>query len=373
MEHKLHLINNLKKRIDVKLQMKLLLTSVLFFCIANVMQAQTILINPATDGGFNSGSTFASNGWTLANQGVSPVKWALGTAASGTTSIGDVTSASNTVTLTAPNGNISVGQIVYGANILPNTFVQSIAGTTLTLSQNAIATASGITLGFGKFSGGISVNAIELTTASINANTYSVTLAAANPNISVGMEIAPVPGFIGANTYVASINGTALGLSKASINGTALAVAQTLSFAATTSAISGNAAYVTNDNGNTNSYGGYPTNRTVSFYRNVTVPASEKAITLTFDVKSAPSSGGGWQVWAAPVSQTITGTDTQVTAPFTYGVNWPGATLISFNSNPQVSTTKTTAFIPKSFAGTTFKLMVLQLELYLQQLLIIFH
>ncbi|MES2862774.1 MAG: T9SS type A sorting domain-containing protein [Bacteroidota bacterium] len=337
--------------------MKLLLTSVLFFCIANVMQAQTILINPATDGGFNSGSTFASNGWTLANQGVSPVKWALGTAASGTTSIGDVTSASNTVTLTAPNGNISVGQIVYGANILPNTFVQSIAGTTLTLSQNAIATASGITLGFGKFSGGISVNAIELTTASINANTYSVTLAAANPNISVGMEIAPVPGFIGANTYVASINGTALGLSKASINGTALAVAQTLSFAATTSAISGNAAYVTNDNGNTNSYGGYPTNRTVSFYRNVTVPASEKAITLTFDVKSAPSSGGGWQVWAAPVSQTITGTDTQVTAPFTYGVNWPGATLISFNSNPQVSTTKTTAFIPKSFAGTTFKLI----------------
>lgn len=357
MEHKLHLINASRNGFDVKLQMKLLLSSVLFICIANVMQAQSILINPATDGGFNSGSTFAANGWTLANEGVSPVKWALGTAASGTTSIGDLTSASATVTLTAPNANIQVGQSVYGANIPTNTFVQSIAGTTLTLSQNAIASASGVTLGFGKFSGGISVSAVELTTASITANTYSVTLAAANPNISVGMEIAPVPGFIGANTYVASINGTALGLSKASINGTALAVAQTLSFAATTSAISGNAAYITNDNGNTNSYGGYPTNRTVSFYRNVTVPSTEKAITLTFDVKSAPSSGGGWQVWAAPVSQTVTGTDTQVTAPFTYGVNWPGATLISFNSNPQVATTKTTAFIPKSFAGTTFKLI----------------
>ena len=357
MEHKLHLINNSKFGIDVKFQMKLFLTTVLFFCIANVIQAQTTLINPATDGGFNSGSTFASNGWTLANEGVSPVKWALGTAASGTTSIGDLTSASATVTLTAPNANIVVGQMVYGANIPANTFVQGIAGTTLTLSQNANATASSVTLGFGKFSGGISVNTIELTTATIAANTFAVTLATANPNISVGMEIAPVPGFIGANTYVASINGTALGLSKASINGTALAVAQTLSFTATSAAISGNAAYITNDNGATNSYGGYPTNRTVYFYKTVTVPSAEKAMTLTFDVKSAPASGGGWQVWAAPVSQTITGTDTQVTAPFTYGVNWPGATLISFNSNPQAATTKTTAFIPKSFAGTTFKLI----------------
>lgn len=356
MKHRLHLINP-QKGIGVKSQMKWLLCSVLFFCIANVMQAQTTLINPATDGGFNSGNTFAANGWTLANEGVSPVKWALGSAASGTTSVGDLTSASASVTLTAPNANIMVGQSVYGANIPTNTFVVSIAGTTLTLSQNATATASGVTLGFGKFSGGISVNAIELTTASILANTYSVTLAAANPNISVGMQIAPVAGFIGANTYVASINGTTLGLSKASINGSPLAVAQTLSFTATTSAISGNAAYITNDNGNTNSYGGYPTNRTVYFYRNITVPLAEKAMTLTFDVKSAPSSGGGWQVWAAPVSQTVAGTDTQVTTPFTYGVNWPGATLISFNSNPQVATTKTTAFIPKSFAGTTFKLI----------------
>ncbi|WP_218141451.1 beta strand repeat-containing protein [Flavobacterium terrigena] len=337
--------------------MKLLFSTVFFFCIANVMQAQTVLINPATDGGFNSGSTFAANGWTVANEGVSTVKWALGSAASGTTSVGDLTSASATVTLTAPNPNIIIGHMVYGANIPLNTFVQNIVGTTLTLSQNASATANGVTLGFGKFSGGISVSAIEPTTASIAANTYSVTLATANPNISVGMEIAPIAGFIGANTYVASINGTALGLSKASINGSALAVAQTLSFTATTSAISGNAAYISNDNGFTNSYGGYPTNRTVSFYRNITVPASEKAMTLTFDVKSAPSSGGGWQVWAAPVSQTVTGTDTQVTAPFNYGVNWPGATLISFNSNPQVATTKTTAFIPKSFAGTTFKLI----------------
>ena len=229
------------------------------------IQAQTTIINPALEGGFNVGTTFASNGWTVANQGTSPVKWAIGTAASGTTSVGSTTNTSTAVTLTASNSNISVGQIVYGSGIPTNTFVSAISGTSLTLSQPATLTASGVTFGFGQFSGGVSVNTVQLTTATIAANTYTVTLAAANPNISVGMAIAPVAGFIAANTYVASINGTALGLSQASINSSALAVAQTLTLSATTASISGNAAYVTNDNGVTNSYGGYPTNRTVYF------------------------------------------------------------------------------------------------------------
>ena len=327
------------------------------FCFPGNLFSQTTLINPATDGGFNLGNTFAANGWTVANEGTGPIKWTVGGAASGTTSVGATTASSATVVLTATNPNIVQGQMVYGANIPVNTFVQSVSGTTLTLSQNATASGSGITLGFGKFTGGISVGTNQLTTASIAANTYSVTLAAANPNISVGMEIAPVAGFIDVNTYVASINGTTLGLSKASINGSALAVAQTMTFAATSASISGNAAYVTNDNGITNSYGGYSGNRTIYFYKDITVPSAEKAMTLTFDVKSAPSSGGGWQVWAAPVSQSVSGTNTQVTSPFTYGVSWSGATLISFNSNPQIATTKTTAFIPKSFAGTTFRLI----------------
>lgn len=359
MQKKLHLYKVIDYFVS-KERNKLLYCMFLFtllFCFTDSLFAQTTLINPNTDGGFNSGNTFGANGWTVANEGSGPIKWAIGTAASGTSSNGATTAASTIVTLTAPNGNISQGQLVYGANIPVNTFVQSISGTTLTLSQNATATASGITLGFGKFSGGISVGAIQLTTASIAANTYSVTLAAANPTISVGMAIAPIPGFIDANTYVASINGTTLGLSKASINGTALAVAQTLNFTATSAAISGNAAYITNDNGLTNSYGGYSSNRTLYFYRDVTVPTAEKAITLTFDVKSAPASGGGWQVWAAPITQSVVGTNSQVTAPFAYGVSWPGATLISFNSNPQVATTKTTAFVPKSFAGTTFRLI----------------
>ena len=326
------------------------------FAITGI-QAQTPRI-PSGDGTFSNGSTFAANGWTVANQGTSPVKWALGTAASGTSSVGSTTTALTAVTLTASNPSITVGQIVYGSGIPAGTFVSAIAGTSLTLSQAATLTASGVTFGFGVFSGGISVGTVQASTASIAANTYSVTLAAANPNISVGMAIAPVAGFIGANTYVASINGTALGLSQASINGTALAVAQTMTFSATSSSIAGNAAYVSNNNGATNSYGGYATNRTVYFYRDIPAfSASENAMTLTFDIKSAPASGGGWQVWVAPTSQTVTGTDTQVTTPFVYGVTWPGATLISFNSNPQVSTTKTTAFIPKSFAGTSFRLI----------------
>ena len=357
MKHKLLLIN-LKNDIDIKRQMKRLLSSVLFFCIANVMQAQTTLINPATDGGFNSGSTFAANGWTVANEGTGSIKWAVGTAASSTTSIGDTTTGSATVILLAPNASIVIGQIVYGNNIPVNTFVQNIVGTTLTLSQNATASASGVTLGFGKYSGVSSVGTTQLTTATIVANTYTLTLAAANPNISVGMAIAPIAGFIDTNTYVASISGTALGLSKASINGSALGTAQTLVLSATSSAISGNAAYVSNSNGVSYSYAGSPATRTVYFYRDVTVPLAEKAMTLSFDVKSdvAPGSAG-WQVWAAPVSQTVTGTNTQVTASGTYGVSWPGATLISFNSNPQVSCTKITAFIPKSFAGTSFRLI----------------
>jgi type IX secretion system substrate protein/Ig-like domain-containing protein len=330
-----------------------------FFCFSNNLFSQTTLINPLTDGGFNSGSTFAANGWTVANEGSGPIKWTVGTAASGTTSVGATTSGSTTVTLTAPNANIAIGQIVYGDNIPANTFVANISGTDLTLSQNAGATAASVTLGFGKTSGGgISVATSQMTSASIPAATYQVTLAAANPNITVGMLIAPVGGFIGSDTYVASINGTTLGLSKASVNVSALAVAQTMNFSATTSGIMGNAAYITNDNGVTNSYGGYSGNRTVYFYRDITtVPAAQKAMTLTFDVKSAPTSGAGWQVWVAPVTHTVAGTNTQVTSPMAYGVSWPGATLISYNATPQVGVTRNTAFIPKSFAGTSFRLI----------------
>src|SRR6185436_17841086 len=40
--------------------------------------AQTTLINPAAEGGFENGSTFAANGWTLANSAGSNL-WVIGT------------------------------------------------------------------------------------------------------------------------------------------------------------------------------------------------------------------------------------------------------------------------------------------------------
>ena len=35
--------------------------------IPGIVRAQTILINPAAEGGFENGTTFAANGWTLVN------------------------------------------------------------------------------------------------------------------------------------------------------------------------------------------------------------------------------------------------------------------------------------------------------------------
>ena len=325
-----------------------------FFVIG--LQAQTTLINPATDGGFNSGTTFASNGWMVGNEGTGPIKWALGTAASGITASGATTSGSATFTLAAANPAIMAGQFAYGFNIPNNTFVVSVSGATVTLSQNASTTATNVVLGFSAFPGSVNVNATQLTSGTITIGSYTLTLAGANPNIAAGMLITPIAGIIDANTYVSSVSGTSLRLSKATIGG---GTAQTLNFTANGSAISGNAAYITNDNGVTNSYGGNATNRTIYMYRDITTaPASEKAMTLSFDVKSpAATTSAGWQVWVAPISQSVIGTNTQVTLPGTYGVNWPGATMIAFAAEPQVSATKMTAFIPKSFAGTSFRLI----------------
>lgn len=133
------------------------------------MQAQTTIINPATDGGFNLGSTFAANGWTVANEGTGAVKWAVGSAVSDT-SPGTTQTASTmpitsySVTLSALNQNIVIGQSVSGTNIQPNTYVSNISGTTLTLTlptTNAVA-ASNVLLTFGALSSNISGNSAYL-------------------------------------------------------------------------------------------------------------------------------------------------------------------------------------------------------------------
>jgi hypothetical protein len=125
----------------------------------------------------------------------------------------------------------------------------------------------------------------------------------------------------------------------------------------TAGSMTGTAAYISNDGGVTNNYSAY-SGRTVFFYRNVTVPAGETAMKLTFNSKSGATYGTGWQVWAAPVTQTIVGADTETTGnALNANATWAGATLISYNHDGQAITTATTAFIPASFAGTTFRLI----------------
>lgn len=164
------------------------------------VKAQTTLINPATDGGFNSGSTFAANQWTVANEGIGAVKWVVGTAVN-----------------------------------------------------------SGV--------------------------------------------------------------------------------------------ITGNSAYLSLDNGETNSSAGISGARTVYFYRDITIPAGQTNIALSFNWKAV---GTSWQVFVAPTTVTPTGTDLQLTVPATIA----GATSITYNSTTGNGITQTAfGFIPPSFAGTTVRLI----------------
>lgn len=85
---------------------------------------------------------YDSGGTTCRGQG--PVGPAGGTTASGTW-----TAPTTAVTLGAGNSYIVVGMTVSGTGIQAGTTVAAISGTSLTLSQNALITGSGVTLTFG--------------------------------------------------------------------------------------------------------------------------------------------------------------------------------------------------------------------------------
>lgn len=65
-----------------------------------------------------------------------------------TQSVGATTNANTAVTLTAANPNIKTGMLVTGAGIAAGTVVAAVSGTSVTLSANATATATGVTLSF---------------------------------------------------------------------------------------------------------------------------------------------------------------------------------------------------------------------------------
>lgn len=117
-------------------------------------------------------------------------------------------------------------------------------------------------------------------------------------------------------------------------------------------AITGNSAYISLDNGETNSYVGISGARTVFFYRDIAIPAGQTNIALTFDWKSVATSGASWQVFAAPTSFNPVGLDTQSSVPATLS----GATSITYGSINAV-TQSALGFIPPSFAGTTVRLI----------------
>jgi gliding motility-associated-like protein len=120
--------------------------------------------------------------------------------------------------------------------------------------------------------------------------------------------------------------------------------------------ISGNAAFISN-NGTTPSY----INTSIStnyFWRDVTVPAGENVIQLSFNwIANGESTWDNWQVFVAPTSITPAG---GTTYPGNGGNNVPasiaGATWV-VNGNLQTTVQTANVLLPASLAGTTFRLI----------------
>lgn len=120
--------------------------------------------------------------------------------------------------------------------------------------------------------------------------------------------------------------------------------------------IVGNSAYISND-GVLNSY--TPANNASNFFwRDVTVPAGETIIKLSFNwICQGESTYDNWQVFYAPTTVVPTGSTTH---PGSGATNVPagitGATWLG-NGNLQGTVQTTTITLPASLAGTTFRLI----------------
>ncbi|MES2863281.1 MAG: GEVED domain-containing protein, partial [Bacteroidota bacterium] len=121
--------------------------------------------------------------------------------------------------------------------------------------------------------------------------------------------------------------------------------------------ITGNSAYISNDGGVANAY--TPANNASNFFwRDVTVPAGESVINLTFNwMCQGETIWDNWQVFYAPTSVVPVGSTTH---PGSGATNVPagiaGATWIG-NGNLQGTVQTATIYLPASLAGTTFRLI----------------
>lgn len=121
--------------------------------------------------------------------------------------------------------------------------------------------------------------------------------------------------------------------------------------------ITGNSAYITNDGGTTNAY--TPTNNATNFFwRDVTVPAGETKIILTFNWRQqGEDTWDIWQVFTAPTTVMPSGSNTH---PGSGNTNVPsaisGATYLGNGS--LISGVQTATYsLPAALAGTTFRLI----------------
>ena len=114
-----------------------------------------------------------------------------------TTAVGALVLLNTTVTLTAPNTGIFVGQMVTGTGIPANTTVVSITGATLVLSAAPTTANAARTLTFSLIGTG------STTTAS-----NQIVLTASNPKIIVGQAITGIG--IPTSSYITAINGATL-------------------------------------------------------------------------------------------------------------------------------------------------------------------
>jgi hypothetical protein len=120
--------------------------------------------------------------------------------------------------------------------------------------------------------------------------------------------------------------------------------------------IAGNSAYVSNNSGVSPNYSN--TSPCINyFWRDVTVPAGETKIKLTFNWNSTGETNWDvWQVLTAPITTTPASTITYPGSGNIVPTGLTGATAIAMSA-PSVGVQTATIFLPASLAGTTFRLI----------------
>ena len=120
--------------------------------------------------------------------------------------------------------------------------------------------------------------------------------------------------------------------------------------------ITGNSAYVSNNSGVSPNYSN--TSPCINyFWRDVTVPAGETKIKLTFNWNSTGEANWDvWQVLTAPITTTPASTITYPGSGNIVPTGLTGATAIAMSA-PSVGVQTATIFLPASLAGTTFRLI----------------